>query len=130
MRWILLLAAALWPTASQAQELKCAIQQTDVCEAGGCKSLPANVWHLVDATRGTYARCDASRCNKYSAQFSQFGAYTNIGVTEMGWSAKMTVNGSRFHEVATLGHTIFVSLGSCKPNAEAMTGPRSDDRPG
>ena len=101
-------------TSAHAQELRCEILQKYVCEAAGCKSVPAKVWNLVDAAKRIYARCDSNGCDKYDAQFSVSGTFINIDVLGRGLTAKVATDGSSFHEVATLTHVIYVSFGSCR----------------
>lgn len=103
-------------TASQAAELKCEIRQKFFCEESGCRTMPAKVWNLVDVSKKTYARCDSSGCDKYPAEFSTSGVFVNIDVPGRGLTAKMSVDTSSFHEVATMLHSIYLSFGSCSPN--------------
>ena len=114
VRILLIGAVFLAFTPVHAQEIKCQIRNKYVCESGGCKSLPAKVWNIVDATKQTYAHCDSAGCDKYNAQISRSGEFVNIGVPDRGVIAKMALDGSTFHEVASLMHVVYVSFGSCE----------------
>lgn len=113
-KFILGIVLCAAPAVAVAQEVKCAIKVKYVCEASGCNPVPAKVWSVVDITAKTYARCDAKGCDTYGAKLSTSGAFLNIDIPDRGVIAKMSSDGSSFHEVATLGHSIFVSFGSCK----------------
>lgn len=101
-------------TTPHAQEIKCKVTAKYVCESGGCKSLPAKVWNIIDQVKRTYARCDSAGCDNYDAQITQSDAFINIEIPARGVIAKMALDGSTFHEVATLMHVVYVSFGSCK----------------
>ena len=113
--FLVLVLSAFTASAAQAQLLKCEIKNKYVCEAGGCASVPAKEWKLVDSVQRTYTRCDVLGCDKYDAQFSRSGAYINIDIPARGVIAKIATD-TTFHEVATLGHRIFISFGSCIQN--------------
>jgi hypothetical protein len=109
MRSLLVCAVVLAVTpSSHAAELKCEIRQKFFCEESGCSTTPAKVWNLVDMSNKTYARCDSMGCDKYPAQFSASGIFINIDVPGRGLTAKISADS--FHEIATLGHAIYVKL--------------------
>lgn len=114
IRAVLIGAMFCFCTIAYGQEMKCEIKDKYVCESNGCKPLPAKVWNFVDENRRTYARCDSAGCDKYDAQISQAGTFVDIDIPTRGVIAKMAIDGSTFHEVATLVHVVYVSFGSCK----------------
>src|SRR5262245_55725289 len=102
---------------------KCNISKKYVCEESGCRAIPADMWHMFDRVKGTYARCDSKGCDTAEARFSEAGVFLNIEVPGRSNIAKIATQdvppaGMRalsFHEVATLHHTVLISFGSCLP---------------
>jgi hypothetical protein len=115
---VFLLAALSIPTVANAQEvlkLECQIKETFVCEAGAaCRALPVEIWNLIDTAGSNYARCnDARGCDNYDARVSYSGNFVNIEVPGRGIIATVS-RGGAFHEVATILHSVLVSVGTCK----------------
>src|SRR5688572_30898910 len=80
VRPLYFLVALCAASEAQAQELRCDISQKYVCEAVGCRTIPATMWNIINPTKGTYARCDAKSCDSHRAQFSEAGAFINIQI--------------------------------------------------
>lgn len=107
------LAVILFPSAVLATELRCEISSKYTCSREGCSPNKLGVWNLIDLERGKFSRCDRNGCDQYDANVSQSGIYYNIEVPGHGVLAKMTLDGTEYIEVATLGTTVLVSFGSC-----------------
>lgn len=114
--WISPVLALSVVSAAQAQELQCTVASKFICsQSTGCLVGYVEMWSGVDLKRGTISRCDPKGCNIYPAQFNTSGNYVNISLPQGGYMAKMSLDGSQFSEVATIGGTVLLSFGSCSP---------------
>ena len=97
----------------EAQQIRCDIERKYVCETSGCRTAPIDMWNIIDTAQQTYSRCDKQGCDTHSVLISRSGKFLNFELQGRGTTAKMAVDGSSFHEVATLVHNVFISFGKC-----------------
>jgi hypothetical protein len=101
--------------AARAEPMRCEIASKFSCSPAGCTTNKPSVFNIIDIELGKFSRCDANGCDEYSANFSRSGAYIIVDVPGRGTMAKLSADGTEYVEVATLGTTVLVSFGACRP---------------
>ena len=92
----------------------CRISYKQECDGSSCRRVKATIWNLIDFDNRRYSRCDRKGCDRYKMVFRISGLFVNITTARpRGMLAKMTIDGSRFIEVATIGTAALVSYGRC-----------------
>jgi hypothetical protein len=92
----------------------CSIEEKSVCEVGAnCRRIPPATWAELNLIARTYARCDKNGCDRYAAQTSKNGVFTNIAVPERGAMARIRSDNAAFMEVVTLAQQVYVGFGKC-----------------
>ena len=97
-----------------AAQLRCDIQSKVRCSSTGCTDSVLGLWNLIDLEGGRLSRCDQKGCDHYQMVVTRSGIYLNLEVPGRAMLAKMTMDGSDYLEVATIGTTALISHGSCK----------------
>lgn len=92
--------------------LDCRITRKHVCDDGGCRSVEAKVWNVIDLDAASYARCDSMGCDNYPAAMTMSGIYKSVALPEHGAMAKVGTDGT-FVETVSLGTAAYVSHGRC-----------------
>jgi hypothetical protein len=101
---------------AHAKVWRCDFSVKYVCDPAECKLVKPTVWNFVDFGKMTISRCDGQGCDHYPMIVDPKGVFVNIIVPGKSMSAKMTLNASEYFEVVSLGMTVFLGFGSCKPN--------------
>ena len=108
---LLVLAAA---TPAWTAEVRCEIDAKFACGLSGCRESAVTVWNLIDIDALRFSRCDRKGCDHYAMSQTVSGAFTNIEVPGRGMIAKVSLDGSQYVEVVTLGTDVLISYGSCQ----------------
>ena len=93
----------------------CAIAIQTSCGGGECSKIsPAKISIRLLLEQNVYERCDISfaNCDSYKADYAHSGGFLTINVLGSPTMARLSGDG-HFSDVAALGHTYFVSDGTC-----------------
>jgi hypothetical protein len=108
---------------ASAQALRCDITTKFVCVPSGCKTVPPDVWSVIDEAKREYSRCDKKGCDTHDAVIGHSGAFMTVQVGPNTIAKMATINSElaelkafSFHEVATQMHAVYVSYGTCRQN--------------
>lgn len=122
MRNIITLAVTVVMTATaNAAMWRCEFSATQSCSKTGCERMVPSVYVDLDLVAGTYSRCDRNRCDHFTARPSASGPFVNFDIPVAGAMAKVTRDGSALTEIVTIGHTAYLSFGTCQA---PLQGPR------
>ena len=115
----------LTPLSERATIWRCDTTKKMECDELGCRpNTGMKTWMVigVDAVDGTedgfgkYARCDAKGCDDHTAEVSEAGMFTTVGlVGRPGTFLKVRNDGKSFIDVAAIGIGIMLSFGTCTP---------------
>ena len=94
--------------------LRCDISSKFACGPDGCIKNALGIWNLIDFDASQFSRCDRNGCDHYSMTHTVSGLFSNIDIPGRGMLAKVSLDGSQYVEVVTLGTDVLVSYGSCK----------------
>lgn len=97
-----------------AAELRCGIATKSVCEPTGCKSIQPSISNKIDTEKRTFSRCEGTKCDDYEAVMTRSGQFLLVEVPGRSVNAKVEMTTLSFHEVASLGHQVFISFGVCR----------------
>jgi hypothetical protein len=111
---VALIAILVIATPAVAIEVKCEIASKYACSRSGCQENQITVWNIIDAQAGRFSRCDRKGCDHLEAGFSESGIYVNIWMPKKAMFAKLSLDGSDYVEVVSLGTNVLVSYGECK----------------
>ncbi len=95
-------------------EIRCDISSRFACSPSGCVENTLGVWKLINFDAARFSRCDRNGCDNYSMSQTVSGIFMTIEVPGRAMLAKMTLDGSQYVEVVTLGTDVLVSYGSCQ----------------
>lgn len=101
---------------AHAKAWRCDFSVKYACDEAECKLVKPTIWNLIDFGKTTISRCDGQGCDHYPMIVDPKGVFVNIIVPGKSMSAKMSLNASEYFEVVSLGMTVFLGFGSCKPN--------------
>lgn len=92
------------------------IQRFGCDNVNGCtaSSLPITTWVEFDQSGNTYSRCDRAGCDVYKPFVTHSGVFLNIEMPGRAAFAKIGPDGS-FTEVVSLGASVMVTYGQCRP---------------
>lgn len=105
---------ALLPCIAGAAELRCGVASKSVCDPAGCKAMQPTISNKIDVEKRSFSRCEGSKCDDYEAFMTRSGQFLLIEVPGRSLTAKVEMTSLSFHEVASLGHQVFVSFGTCR----------------
>ncbi len=98
---------------ASAQQMRCEITSKFACLPSGCVPEKLGMYNLIDLERRTISRCDRKGCDKYAANVTRLGMFIVVDVPGRGTFAKLSIDGSQYVEIATLGTGVLVSFGAC-----------------
>ncbi|MEJ2121955.1 MAG: hypothetical protein P8Z76_14870 [Alphaproteobacteria bacterium] len=115
MRLLAVMFIALVATMpAHAAAMRCDMSKKFACTAGGCRDNAITGWNVVDFKTNRFSRCDRKGCDHYPMTVKRSGLFLNIEIPGRAMFAKMSVDGSKYLEVVSLGTSVLVSYGSCK----------------
>lgn len=110
-RLLLAAAAMAFSNVAVAKPFECHLTDKRECSPSEpCKSIPSNVWLLIDTEAKTYARCNADGCISRTAQVSHAGIWTAIDAPGTSSFAKLSDFGD-IVEVVTINSVVLIGYG-------------------
>jgi len=83
------------------------------------------VWFVINIKVGMYRRCDTKGCDSYKTLAKPSGAYLTLRIKNGLF--KVSSDGKKFSDVATLHNTVYLYFGSCSGRTTLLTGPRAEE---